>query len=72
MFSNSQVCKQFTQFTHKDWSIQGSKGKAWIVYLHGHPIDIVWFEAGSTPEYIKQSLIKQDGYDQDIKVTKTN
>lgn len=72
MFSNNQICKQFNQVTHKDWSIRGSRDKAWIVYLCNQPIDIVWFEDGSTADFIKKSLIKQDGYDSNIDVIKPN
>lgn len=72
MSLTTHVCKQFSQVTFQDWSIQGSKGKAWIVYLHGNPIDIVWFEEGSASQYVRESLIRQDGYNPDITVGKSN
>lgn len=71
MLSNI-LCKQFSQITYRDWAIQDSKGKAWVVYLNGNPIDIVWFEAGSNDQYVKQSLIQQDGYNPDITIQKSN
>ena len=72
MLSNFQTCKQFNQVTHREWSIRESRSKAWVVYLMDQPIDIVWFEDGLSADYIKRSLIKQDGYDHGIRVSKTN
>lgn len=42
--------------------------KPFNVYLNGKLIDTVYFVADTTVEYVRQSLIKFDGFDHQIKV----
>lgn len=46
------------------------KDVAWIVYLFGKCVDVVWYEGAYTPKEIWNSLVYQYGYSVDIELQK--
>lgn len=42
--------------------------RAWRVMLAGKEIDIVFYTSDCNADYVRQSLIGHDGYDQNIRV----
>lgn len=61
-----QQLQQYNEITSSNWDLTGSGKNAWVVYLRGTCVDIVWFKSGLTAREVKQALVYQDGYSVDI------
>ena len=68
--SSRTKSKNYETILEKSVLPKNKDGQAWVVYLHGVCVDLVWFHIARTARDVKDALVYMDGYSVDIEVRK--